>query len=149
MILLIRSIRRHEHHSMPCVSSPESLAVAGYQMQNFVSARDEGNSRNEARWLHRVQLSPCRWSNRRTLYAIVGGSFSTAMIRGDHTGTCQSASMLNDRTDPRGERTHVPCRCDINELLRNQECCVVPAEQTPTDVASSKGRGIACTKLCI
>lgn len=27
---------------MPCVSSPESLVVAGYQMQSFVSARDEG-----------------------------------------------------------------------------------------------------------
>jgi hypothetical protein len=42
--------------------SPESSA-AGYQTQSFVSARDEGNSRNEATWLHRVQLSSCRWSN--------------------------------------------------------------------------------------
>jgi len=34
-------------------------------MQSFVSARGEGNSRNETRWLHRVQLSQCRWSNSR------------------------------------------------------------------------------------
>lgn len=87
---------------MACISSPESLAVVGYQMQTFVSARDEGKARNEARWLHRVQLSPCRWSTAGRC-TLVGDRLSKAMIRGDKRGPRQSASMLDNRTDPCGK----------------------------------------------
>lgn len=59
----------HKHHSMACVSSPESLAAVGYEiMQMFVSARDEGNSERGEMVTPGTAVS-MSLVNRRMLYA--------------------------------------------------------------------------------
>lgn len=87
---------------MACVCSPESLAVVGYEMQRFVSARDEGNSRNEASGYTGLQLSPCRWSPARRC-TLASDRFSKAMIRGKQKDVRQSDSTLRDGTGPCGK----------------------------------------------
>lgn len=87
------------------------LGVAGYQMQSFVSARDEGNFRNEARWLHQVQLSSYRWSMSWALCT------SRWQILRDHDSRRRDGHLVSPDTEqsngPVWRRRHIPSRCAL------------------------------------